>query len=375
MKLTIERAPFQAALKAVMPAVCKRGIKPVLTHVRIEANGETSLTATNTEITSRVVAEGVEIQQGGVVLLPAQRLGQLLNEVSDKSLSVASTDSGVEIRGERSRFKMPTEPPENFPLAEPPTASDCYEVDAGALLQAIRRTAFACNDEDSRYAFGGTCFEFDGRKLSMVATDGRAMALCECKADPAGKPKPGGQTIIPAASLAALSQAFGSMRGTVKVFVSANVASFDMEGVSFSTRLLEGRFPKWQMVLDKITTAHECIECVVGPFMAGVRQASLANSREKDSNGLRRHVGIDLSLSDGQLGFKASTDIGEAEASIPVSYDGKPRSVSVDPDFLTDYLRAFDPAASFEFFVLDGNEACECRCDGSRYVIMPLSRN
>ena len=59
----------------------------------------------------------------------------------------------------------------------PDPAKAVFTQSAGALLEQVSRTVFATARETSRYAINGVLLKRNGKKLEMVATDGRRLAL------------------------------------------------------------------------------------------------------------------------------------------------------------------------------------------------------
>ena len=86
----------------------------------------------------------------------------------------------------------PTSPrPSPGPLApSPPRAS--FSQQAGTLLDLVSKTIFATARETSRYAINGVMLSREGKKLEMVATDGRRLAALQKQYHRATKDSAGG---------------------------------------------------------------------------------------------------------------------------------------------------------------------------------------
>jgi DNA polymerase-3 subunit beta len=106
----------------------------------------------------------------------------------------------------------------------------------------------------------------------------------------------------------------------------------------------------------------------VGPFYSAVRQAQIATN--SDSRG------VDFAFSPGQLVLSAqASDLGRSRVELPVAFDDKPVTVTLDPRFFGDFLKVLDPGTSFMLEIRNSESAVVCRTDdGYAYVIMPLAR-
>jgi DNA polymerase-3 subunit beta len=61
---------------------------------------------------------------------------------------------------------------------------------------------------------------------------------------------------------------------------------------------------------------------------------------------------------------------------LPIGYDGEALTVTLDPKFVSEFLKVLDAEKTFTFEARDSESAAVCRTDdGYGYVIMPLARD
>ncbi|MEN0111701.1 MAG: DNA polymerase III subunit beta, partial [Planctomycetota bacterium] len=179
MKITCDREKLAHAFAAVGAVAPTRSPKPILQNVKLDVaeGGGATLYATDLEVSVQRGLEGVEAETAGSVLLPVGRFGAIVRESSDATLRVETDGSKTLVRGERSRFNLPSENPLEFPAPVAFDAESYYQAPARLVKEMIRRTIFATDNESSRYALGGVKFELDGdARLVAVGTDGRRLA-------------------------------------------------------------------------------------------------------------------------------------------------------------------------------------------------------
>src|SRR5690606_26612209 len=104
---------------------------------------------------------------------------------------------------------------------------DC-EIDAGTLRTLISRTLFAAAAEHSRYAINGVLFERDGKRLRLVATDGRRLAVAKGEARPASGAPTKSTCIVPTKALNLVSKLIVDPEETIKLAVEENQALFSV---------------------------------------------------------------------------------------------------------------------------------------------------
>lgn len=372
MKITCDREKLLKAFQDVAAVAPARSPKPILQNVKLEVadGGGATLFATDLEVSIRREVEGVEVETPGSVLLPVTRFGAILRESSDTTFRIETDGVKTLVRGERSRFNLPSENPSEFPPAVGFDAEAYYQAPTRLLKEMIRRTIFATDNESSRYALGGVKFEVaeDG-KLVAVGTDGRRLAKMEGPLEKVGEPAPvGDSTIVPMRSLQLIDRTLVDEEVPTKFAVRANDAVFATPTATLSTRLLEGRYPRWR---DVVPTRSESakVELTVGPFFAAVRQAAIVTSDESR--------GVDFTFGEGSLVLAGqAAEVGESHVELPIGYDGAKIEITLDPRFLIDFLKTLDAEQSFTFDLVDSDSAAVALTDdGYTYVLMPLARD
>jgi DNA polymerase-3 subunit beta len=370
MKASCQREKLLTAFQTAAAVAPARSPKPILQNVKLEVAGETAvLLATDLEVGIRIHVPGFEVQTPGSVILPLSRFGPILRESSDETLRIETDGNGTIVRGERSEFKLPAENPAEFPNVAEFTEDKFHEISARLLRELIRRTIFATDNESSRYALGGVLLEFAADKIIGVGTDGRRLAKMEVPASSVGGHQTdGSMTIIPAKAMQLIERALSDGDAEVQIAARANEVLVKSPRMTIYSRLVEGRYPKWRDVFPHRTDAAK-IELAVGPLYSAVRQAAIVTSEESK--------GVDFNFEKGTLTLSGrAAEVGQSHIELPISYDGPALGVTLDPRFVSDFLRVLDPGKLFTFEIKDAESAVVCSTDdGYGYVIMPLARD
>jgi len=370
MKISCDREQLWHAFQTVASVAPTRSPKPILQNVKLEVTDQTAtLLATDLEVGIRHQVAGVDIQSPGVALLSVARFGSILRESTDATLHLESDSQGTTIRGERSQFRLPAENPAEFPQVAAFEECDYHTVAARLLRELIRRTAFATDNESSRYALGGVKLEVEGEQFTAIGTDGRRLAKMSGPVSTTGKSIDAAQTtIVPTRAMMLIERAINPADEEVRVAVKGNEFLVHTQRVTISARLLEGRFPDWKKVFPE-TNGGVKLDLAVGATLTAVRQAQIATSDESR--------GIDFTFGEGMLVLSGNAaEIGQSRVELPIGYDGDELTVTLDPRFAVDFLKVLDADKTFQFAVQDSESAAVCSTDdGYGYVIMPLARD
>lgn len=368
MKVICDRAALLDAVTLVGGVVVSRTPTPVLLCIRLSAkDGELTLAATDLEVGLRLSVDQVEVQDEGEALLPADKLAQIVRASDDPTLTIETDDHTVHIRGADSHFKVygydPKEAPEIRDFDN--VTVDC-EIDSTELHRLINRTLFAAAAEHSRYAINGVLFDRDGKKIRMVATDGRRLALAsgECQSNE-GK----SSCIIPTKALNLVNKLIADEDVSVRIAVEESQALFSIgEGSNaavLSTNLVEGAFPPFEDVIPRDLDKKVAFD--PQSLSSAIRRAALLTNEESK--------GVRLTFDKEQLTLTSrAPEMGEAEIHLDLNnYEGDPVEIGFNPGFITDALKVVD-SKDVVFELKASNKPGVIRIGNDfTYVVMPVN--
>jgi len=165
-----------------------------------------------------------------------------------------------------------------------------------------------------------------------------------------------------------IARALGDPDSVLQIIPSDNQLAFKTDAVTLTSRLVEGRFPKWKDVFPSRTESSK-VELTAGTVYGRLRQASIVANDESR--------GITFTFSDGTLAMDATAaERGQSHTEMPISYAGGEVAVSLDHRYLEHFLRVLDSEANFTFDLENGQAAVLLSTeDGYSYIIMPLARD
>jgi len=369
MKATCERAKLLHAFQMAASVAPSRSPKPILQNVKLEATMESViLMGTDLEVGVRIEVPGFQVEAPGSVVLPRDRFGKILTESTDEKLSLESDGRKTLVHGKCSEFQLPSENPNEFPNVLAFDEKKFHELPARFFREVIRRTVYATDNESSRYALGGVLLELTPNGIVAVATDGRRLARQEGLAKSVGGHATGdNMTIIPTRAMQLIERVLTDNEENVQLAARENDVLVRSGRATIYSRLVEGRYPKWRDVFPRREGMIR-IDMAVGPFYAAVRQAAIVTSEERR--------GVDFKFGGGKVVLAGhGAELGESHIELPVAYDGAEVSITLDPRFLSDFLKVLDAEQQFGMELRNADSAALCTTeDGYAYVIMPLAR-
>src|SRR5690606_25515408 len=365
MKFTASREGLLKPLQAVIGVVERRQTMPILANVLLVArNNRLAITATDLEV--ELVAQGeAEVATGGEITVPGRKLLDIcraLPEGAEMAFSLSGDKLGL--RSGRSRFTLATLPAGEFPTVEDIKAGPALTLPQSLLARLIEKTWFSMAQQDVRYYLNGLLLETGNKRLRAVATDGHRLALAQVEVDGNGLGKGESQVIVPRKGVLELQRLLQG-DGELKLELGQNHIRIQLDGIRFTSKLIDGRFPEYERVIPRetsnvVTADRETLRSALQ------RTAILSNEKYR---------GIRLTSRQGTMVLQAhKPEQEEAEEEVEISYEGEDLEIGFNVNYLLDALGAID-AEQVTMAVVDSNSSCLLREPGNedcKYVVMPM---
>jgi DNA polymerase-3 subunit beta len=334
MKVICNRGALLEALTVCGNVVASRTPKPILLCVKLTAaEDRLTVSATDLEVAIRYSDTQVQVEQPGETLVPADKLRDIVRESVDDTLSIEVTDNNANIKGQDSHFKIFTQKAADFPPIPDFEGEASIEIAGGLLKQLIGQTLFAAAKESTRYAFNGVLVVTSGKKISLVSTDGRRLAMAKGDLISEKLGKDGAKAIIPAKALNLLDKLIDDPEETIAVQVRENQVIFQSPSATLTTNLVEGQFPPYDDVIPK--DCDKKMTAATADFLSAIRRAALLTTEE--SKGVKMQF-----TKKGLVLTSRSPEAGEATINFPCKYEGTDVEIGFNPAFLTEALRVVD---------------------------------
>src|SRR3984957_10309781 len=326
MKFSVSKDKLLEGLSTVQNVVSTRTTLPILSNVLLQASdGEIRLTTTDLDVGVRGSIEA-QVERSGATTLPARRLFAIVRELPASEIYVdVDAKNMASIRSGASFFKILGLPEEEFPpLARFDEAKE-FSIGQKELKDGLKKTSYAISTDETRYVLNGILFSFKENKLTLVATDGRRLALVDLELEfPRSQEL---DIIVPTKAVAEL-QRLVREEGEVKLSIGENQIAFELNRTLLVSKLIEGNYPNYRQVIP--AEAKERITLERETFLTAVRRVSL----------LAGEKSVKLIFTKSNIDIVANTpEVGEAKESLPVMYQGREYSIAFNPEFLMAPLR------------------------------------
>lgn len=375
MKFKINQDHFSNGLQQVLNVVATRSTMPILSNVLIEAaDGYLSLTTTNLDLGIRCRIKA-DIEVPGGLTLPVRKLATIVRELPQSDVFVEAGDNNqAKITSGGSLFKIMGISTEEFPPLPTFENRHVFELEQSEIVNMLKSVSYGQSTDENRYILNGVYFNFADEKLTLVATDGRRLALTALETDITEDNA--GSLILPAKTVAELERLLGKGE-KVKIAFNDRQVAFEVaigeEGdtglvdqLYLVSKIVEGNYPNYRQVIPKETEHRVKIEREL--MLECVHRAALVTSDK--SNSVKLKVSKNLLEISG-----SSSEYGESHESMAIAYDGPEVQVAFNPQFLMEPLKALTKDEVFFEFKDELSPGLFKTLDNFICVIMPLRLN
>jgi len=364
MKFKVTKGALFEGLQAVQNVVSLRSTLPILSNALLDAeNGTLSLTTTDLDVSVRCSIEA-DVIKPGKTTLPVRRLASIVRELPDSGIEVEIDDKNTaSVTCGSCFFKIIGLSEDEFPPVAKPEGKYSYTIDQGVFKEMLKKTAYAASTDETRFVLNGVLLSFKGNKLTMVATDGRRLALVEHEVE---FPKEAERDVIlPSKVVSELVHTL-SDEGALKLFATDNQVVFEYGRVVVSSKVIDGTYPNYRQVIP--TQCDERISIEREGLLTALRRIGILSTDKSSSTKLifgKNKLTISIK----------NPEIGEAEETLPIKYDGKDITVSFNPDYMMDPLKNLsNDEVAIE--LTDELSPGVIKCDiPFLYVLMPMRSN
>jgi len=366
MNLTISKEQIIHGLQAVQNVVSTRTTLPILSNVLLEAEGNRlKLTATDLDVTVTCSVEA-NVKKGGSTTVPVKKLFGIIRELNNGDIELEVDEkNNCSIRAGASFYKVNGLAAEEYPPMPKFKDDKKVSLKQETVKSMMKKTSFAISTDESRYVLNGIYMSLKDHKLTMVATDGRRLALVDEEVDVTEQSQ--GEFIVPAKAVNELGRLLQGT-GEIEIRYSENQAAFNLKdekgfSILIVSKLIEGNYPNYRQVIPG--EAKERVSLVREEFLHALRRAEIMTSEKSNS--------VKLTFTKNNLAITAnSPEVGEARESIAVNYKGKDMAIAFNPKYMIDPLRALSEDEVF-FELIDELSPGVLKINAPfLYVVMPM---
>lgn len=363
MQFIVSKENLLKPLQQVCGVLSSRPNIPVLNNALLEIDGTLlTITGTDLEVELSTHAQLTSADDNGKFTIPAKKFLDICRSLPENAeITVTFEEERALVRSGRSKFNLAILPAEDYPNLVDWQSEVDFSLPQATLRRLIDATQFSMANQDARYFLNGMKFETEGNLLRTVATDGHRLAVCTIDLEQELQTH---SVILPRKGVLELARLLDGS-DNARLQIGTNNLRVQLEGVIFTSKLIDGRFPDYRRVLPR--NADRVLESDWEALrQAFVRSAILSTEKVRT---------VCLLMKDNQLKITSrNPEQEEAEEIIDVSYNGEEMEVGFNVTYLLDVLNTLK-CKRVRMRLTDASSSClieDCDNSNAEYVIMPM---
>jgi len=360
MKFKVEKDVLVKGIDTIQNVISTKSTLPILSNFLLEAQKDSlRLTATDLNIGISCVIP-VNILETGSITLPARRFSSIVRELSENSVEVNTKKNNIVIiETKLCQFKIIGLPADEFPKLPEFKDKEVIQIEQAVLKQMLNQTSFAVSFDETRYILNGILFCFSQNSCTLVATDGKRLAISTKKLKQAVTKET--RIIVPLKTIQELLRNLKD-EGDVSLVIGPNQVLFDFKDAIIISRLIEGEFPDYKQVVP--AAAEYKIKVNREQFLLAIRRAALLATPDYQA------VKFEL-FKDKVVISKSTPDVGESREEMAADYAGKELVIGFNPAYLIDVLKNL-AVEKAEIEVTGSEKPAVVRSEGYVYIVLPM---
>lgn len=365
MKLRLQRDTLLTPLQKVIGVVERKQTMPILSNILIDTKeSRLSITGTDTEVELIGVSEMDSATTSTKITLPGRKLMDICKALPESADIELTEEKGrVILRSGKSRFTLSTLPADDFPNIEEHDAQFTLNINANDFKQLLQRSHFAMAQQDVRYYLNGMLLEVTPNHIRTVATDGHRLSANTLYVTSQVDQRL--QVIIPRKGIVELMRLL-SDEGMIELKISNNYIRASGNGYTFTSKLIEGKFPDYERVIPKQSEKSIVLERELLK-QALSRVAILCNEKFR---------GVRFEFRKNRIHILANNPEQEvAEEEIAIDYPFENLDIGFNVSYLIDILNVIT-TETFTIHFTDANTSLLIDESGdgrdSIFVVMPM---
>lgn len=367
MKFSVKQNHLLKAVQNVERVVPSQSTMPVLQGILVQCLEEDTikLIGNDMEIGIECTIKG-KISSTGSIVLPADFLSDISRELpQDEVVFTVDEDFSVEISCSKNiLYNIKGMDPYQFPLLPEVEEALSFTLQQGEVKDQINKIKMAISTQDDVPVMGGALVELDGERMNMVATNSFRLAFKSIPLTEKKEMVEKKEIVIPGDALKELEKLL-DQSGDMQISFTSRQAVFRFSNLMIISRIIEGDFPNYRMVIPDNRRLKVKAERV--PLLRTIRRLALVSKRE--------NTAIVVTFQGGKMRMNANDALlGTAQEEIPVEMNGEDLRIAFNPIFLLDVLRVLKDEDVF-LELLDPLKPCVVKSiEDSDYIylIMPI---
>lgn len=335
MKINANTELLKKAVAAAAAFCSARSTMPILANVRLGADFGTLVISATNLAAGATIGLPCAVQESGVTTVGADSLLKIISMLTAEFVNIETDKKGTNLLITCPGYagKLPTLDAAEFPLIKSEMPETKFAVPTAQFVAALNAVALTASKDESRPVLTGIEFTVAPDSIQMAATDGYRLTVDVIQVKTGIPDKT--TLVVPAKNLELIAKLAKDAGEEMWIGFSDSefCAAFTAGDGSGQTALIgsavyDPKFPDYRAIIPETQTTK-----------VAVSAAQLKKATQLAMLSTNKKVGIvEYDFSADKLTLSATSDAGEADATVQVQMEGAPLTIKFNGAYMLDMI-------------------------------------
>ncbi|HIP51032.1 MAG TPA: DNA polymerase III subunit beta [Campylobacterales bacterium] len=247
MKIRVSKALIESILINLQAFLEKKDASQITSHVYIEAiNNTVTLKATDGEIGLIITSNNMIIEHEGKLTANGKKLLDIIRILKNDEISLEALENNLNIKQDKSKFKLPTFNPENYPSFPLIENKPQITLDSINLIKGLKKISSAIDNNNPKFELNGALLDIKINETKLVGTDTRRLSISTLLTQNEKE----FSLIIPKKAILEIQKLFMDQ---INIYYDETNLIIQNENYYFFSRLINGNYPDYARIVPNET--------------------------------------------------------------------------------------------------------------------------
>lgn len=333
MKFSCDKDTMLGVLSQIAKAIAVKPATPILGGIYLKVEHyNLEIQANNYSLGMSAKISVNAIDDGEIVVIGKKFLDAVRVMPNDDIIAFEYVEKEhcLEIACGRSKYSITTLDPEDFPKVTKREAENMFDISASVLKNLIKKTYWACVQDESHPLYSGCLFDTEYDSITVVGTNMHRVAVAKDKLlKVTSEPL---RFIVPVDALRNAAELLPDDDDTsITIAYTGKTVSFTINNIFLTVRIIEGKFPEYQKVIP--TSSATIVTVDADELRGAIERISIIS---KEDSGKR--VSFKITQQGIEI-FAVSAEVGTGKEIIFTNVEGDNVSICFNYSYIIDALK------------------------------------
>ncbi|CAA6826833.1 MAG: DNA polymerase III beta subunit (EC [uncultured Sulfurovum sp.] len=248
MRIRVSKPLIESILINLQPFLEKKDASQITSHIFVKAQNNTvTIKATDGEIGLVINSDNLIIEHEGTFTANGKKFLDIIRILKNEEIILETLESNLNIKQNKSKFKLPTFNPDNYPSFPAVEDKPQITLDSINLIKSLKKISSAIDNNNPKFELNGALLDIKNSETKLVGTDTRRLSISTLQTQNEKE----FSLIIPKKAILEIQKLFMDQ---INIYYDDTNLIIQNENHYFFSRLINGNYPDYGRIVPNLET-------------------------------------------------------------------------------------------------------------------------